>query len=222
MSGAPKSTAAATRNESGPSPAGSFGLVHVHEREHRLEHLEHAVAERLRRLGLGVPVVVHLGAQVVGLGVFGLEDPDDAEAAAALHEHVHGAVVQLLDELDHARRRPALAHGVVLDQYDAELALLQPLPDELLVALLEDVQRDDLSRQQHDAEREQAEKPVVSICHATPPGSGCRLFPADATSLPLRPLSRRPRAGPRTSCTRAAVRRSRRRPPPSPPCRTHP
>ena len=57
----------------------------------------------------------------------------------------------------------------VVDEHDAELAAVEPLLHEQLVALLEDVQRHHLAGQQHDAEREQTERLFVSAGHATPP-----------------------------------------------------
>ena len=54
LSGAPKSTAAAMRNESGPSPAGSCGDSTSMSSEHRAEDLEHAARSSVGGLGLGV------------------------------------------------------------------------------------------------------------------------------------------------------------------------
>src|SRR5450756_879686 len=77
-------------------------------------------------------------------------------------------VAELLEELGHTGGAPALAQRPVVREDDAELAAIEPLPHEQLVALLEDVERQHLAGQQHEAEREQPESDLISAAHATP------------------------------------------------------
>src|SRR5581483_5908535 len=84
--------------------------------------------------------------------------PLDAEPLPADDEDVHAAVLEALEHLRHARPRPRLAHAGLVRVDDAELAVeLQALADQLLVALLEDVERRHLGRQEDDPEREEAD-----------------------------------------------------------------
>ena len=83
---------------------------------------------------------------------------DDAEASATLHDHVEAAVVEPLDHLGHRGERADGTQAVVVGIDEAELTLLgQALVDQLLVPVFEDVQRDLLRREEHDAEREEAD-----------------------------------------------------------------
>ena len=92
-----------------------------------------------------------------------LDPAQQPERLGAPHEHVHAPVVELLQHLLDARRAADLAQAVVDEPDDAELGLeLQALADHRPVALLEDVQRHRLLRQQHEPEREQRE----ALAHA--------------------------------------------------------
>ena len=67
-------------------------------------------------------------------------------------------VFEALEHLSDAGAAADLLQAVVGEPDDPELAVaLEALADHQLVALLEDVQRDQLMRQQHEAEREQRE-----------------------------------------------------------------
>ncbi len=83
---------------------------------------------------------------------------DEPEPRSALDDDVEPAVVHPLDDLDHGRGRADLADTVVVGVDETELAVeFEAFADQLAVARLEDVERDLLGREQHDAEREQAD-----------------------------------------------------------------
>ena len=81
-----------------------------------------------------------------------------AEPSTPSTANVQPAVVEALEHLGHARARADLAHAVLVRVHEPELALqLEALADQLLVPVLEDVERHELGRQQNDAEREEAD-----------------------------------------------------------------
>ena len=83
---------------------------------------------------------------------------EQAEPLPALDDDVEPAVVEAVEHLGDGGERADLAQAVVVGVDQPELALLvEALADQLLVAVLEDVQRDLLGREQHDPEREEAE-----------------------------------------------------------------
>ena len=82
-----------------------------------------------------------------------LEQP---EALAALDDHVHPAVVELLEQVGDTRTRPDVAQpGLVRIDEPELMPVLEAPADQLLVARLEDVQRHPLGRKQDDAEWEE-------------------------------------------------------------------
>ena len=82
----------------------------------------------------------------------------EVEALTALDEDVEPAVLEPRQHLDDSRTRSHVADPLVVGVDEPELRLgLEALADQLLVALLEDVKRQLLGRQEDDAEREQSE-----------------------------------------------------------------
>ena len=93
--------------------------------------------------------------------------PKSTEAATPLDKDVHAPVVELLEDLDNGGRAPDLADPVLLGEDDPELVpAVAAFVDEQLVALLEDVQGDDLAGKQHEPQREQADDRRVVVGHA--------------------------------------------------------
>ncbi len=81
---------------------------------------------------------------------------DEPEPIPAFHDDVQPTVVEALQHFGHRRKRSHLAQAVVVGVHEPELALLlQALADQLLVPVLEDVERDLLGRKQDDSEREE-------------------------------------------------------------------
>ena len=82
----------------------------------------------------------------------------EPERPSSLGEDVHPAVLGPLEHLRDPRGAADLAKPVVREPEDPELGvLLEARSDHQLVALLEDVQRHDLVRQEHEFKREQRE-----------------------------------------------------------------
>src|SRR5215210_800583 len=80
----------------------------------------------------------------------------EPEWGGSFYEDVEAAVLEPLEHLGDARRAADVLQRVLCEPYDPELALLlEALPDHQLVALLEDVERNHLARQQHKAEGKQ-------------------------------------------------------------------
>ena len=91
---------------------------------------------------------------------------DDPERARAAREDVHAPVVHALEHLGDLHRAADRAHALVARPDDAELrAALQALADHRPIALLEDVQRDELVGECDDAEREEREVPHDAVGH---------------------------------------------------------
>jgi hypothetical protein len=91
---------------------------------------------------------------------------DDPERAGAAREDVQAPVLHALQDAGDLHRAARLAHAVLADPDDAELALaLEHLGDHRPVALLEDVQRHVLVGQRDEAEREQREVLHHAIGH---------------------------------------------------------
>ncbi len=85
-------------------------------------------------------------------------DLAEPEPLTPLDEDVHAAVFEARENLGDACSCPHVADSVVVGVHEPELALvLDALADQLLVALLEDVQREPLGRQKDETEREQSE-----------------------------------------------------------------
>ena len=73
---------------------------------------------------------------------------------AAAHDDVEAAVGEALEHREVARQAADLAHAGVIVEHDAErLGAGQAPPDELPVARLEDVQRQELAGKQHERQR---------------------------------------------------------------------
>ena len=90
----------------------------------------------------------------------------DAQRPGAPGQQVHPAVLHPLEHpLDYAGT-PHLPQAVVRQPHDPELLLLlQALVHHRLVALLEDVQRNELAGKRHDRERKQREVANELIRH---------------------------------------------------------
>ncbi len=87
-----------------------------------------------------------------------MREPLDVEALLPLDDDVEPAVVEALEHVGDERARSELAHAMLVGEHETELALIvDALVDQLAVARLEDVQRNALRREQHNAEREEAE-----------------------------------------------------------------
>ena len=84
---------------------------------------------------------------------------------------VQPTVVEAVEDLDHRRTRADVTHPVVVGEHETELGVvLETVADQLLVAELEDVERDPFGRHENDPEREQAE-----LVHQRPqPSDGSR------------------------------------------------
>ncbi len=89
-----------------------------------------------------------------------------AEGLRAAHEHVHAPVVEPLQELLDLHGAADLAQPVVREPEDPELALaLEALVDHRLIALLEDVQRDELAGKRDGREQKQRKFPDGPVGH---------------------------------------------------------
>ena len=89
----------------------------------------------------------------------------DAERARPARDEVEAAVGHPLEHLGDLAGAADVAQPVVGDPHDPELALLlEHARDHRLVALLEDVQRDQLGRERHQSQREQ--RKVANQLHA--------------------------------------------------------
>ena len=109
-------------------------------------------------LGVGDVVLVLDRLDEPGLERAALGQLEQPEPLAALDDDVEPAVVEAVEHLGDGRERADLAQAVVVGEDEPELTLLgEAFADQLLVAVLEDVQRDLLGREQHDPEREEAE-----------------------------------------------------------------
>jgi hypothetical protein len=96
-----------------------------------------------------------------------VDSPDHPERHGAFDEHVHAAVFEALEHLADAGGAADLLEPVVGEPDDSELALLlEALADHELVALLEDVQRNQLMRDQDEPERKQG-KALLDGRHPT-------------------------------------------------------
>ena len=149
---------------------GHARVVDAHEPHHGAEEvLGQGGGELLRRHGqVDVVEELDLAAQVVGLGVVGGEELAHGEALAARDDDVEAAVVELVDDVVDRRRATLAREGVVVVQHDAEdVAARAARGDQRLVALLEDVQRQDLAGQQHERQRKQPDG-ALRAGHATP------------------------------------------------------
>jgi len=95
-----------------------------------------------------------------------LEQP---EASAALDEYVHPPIRHSSEHLGNPCACADVANSLVVGEDEPELVTrVEALADELLVSLLEDVQRDALCREQHERQRKQAElghAPRLSVAH---------------------------------------------------------
>ena len=101
---------------------------------------------------------------------------DEPESVAALDDDVEPAVLEAREHLDDACPRPEVAKPVVVGVDQTELSvLLEALVDELLVPLLEDVERELLGREQDDAERKQSELVHHSSAERDPASRGLSL-----------------------------------------------
>src|ERR687898_1210298 len=93
-----------------------------------------------------------------GLERTAVRELQEPEPVTPLGNDVEAAVVETIEHLGHRRARPDLAQTGLAGEDEAELALLrEALADQLLIAVLEDVQRNLLRRQQDDPQREEAE-----------------------------------------------------------------
>ena len=98
------------------------------------------------------------GSTSAGLERSAARQLDEPEALAALDDDVQPSVVEPVEYLGDRRPRADLAQPVLVGVDQSELALVrEALADQLLVAVLEDVERDLLGRQEHDPEREESE-----------------------------------------------------------------
>ncbi len=80
------------------------------------------------------------------------------EALTALDEDVEPAVLEPRQHVDDAGARPHVAYPLVVRVDEPELRVaLETLADQVLVALLEDMKRQLLGRQEDDTERKQSE-----------------------------------------------------------------
>ena len=92
---------------------------------------------------------------------------EHAKRPRAPRHEVHAPVVHALDHLGDLARAADLAQPVVGEPQDPELALVaQALVHHRLVALLEDVQRDQLARQRDEPQREQRKLADEPVWHA--------------------------------------------------------
>ena len=92
---------------------------------------------------------------------------DHAERPRAARQQVHAPVFHLLEHLLDRHRAADVAQPVVGEPDDPELALgLQALADHRLVALLEDVQRNQLAGQRDEPQREQRKLARRAFGHA--------------------------------------------------------
>ena len=113
---------------------------------------------RSRSASSGAILVV---ADALDLG--GLERPaagelDEAEPLPPLDDDVEPAVREALQHPGDRGERPDLANPVLIGEDEPELAVArQALPDQLLVAILEDVQRHALGREQDELERKESD-----------------------------------------------------------------
>ena len=110
--------------------------------------------------GAGVGRLVLVDEELDGAGRVGqiVLLGDDPERPRAAREDVHAPVVHALEHLGDLHRAADRPLPVVAGPDDSELrAALEALPDHRAVALLEDVQGNDLVGQGHDAEGEQRE-----------------------------------------------------------------
>ena len=124
----------------------------------------------------------------------------DLEPLATLDEDVETPVLEPREHLGDPRSRPDVADAVAVRVDEPELGvLLEALLDELLVALLEDVERESLGRQEHDAERKQAELVHVARCNVV---YSQNAVPRRTPSA-CRPCSSAARAQPAGECTNA-------------------
>ena len=83
---------------------------------------------------------------------------DQAEALPAFDEDVQAAILEPREHVGHPRPRPDVTQPVVIGVDEPELAVrFEALADELLVALLEDVEGELLGRQKDDAEWKETE-----------------------------------------------------------------
>ena len=155
FSSGPKSIRAASSNaSSGESRSGSSISDEPVELDDPPEHLERLVD----LLVVGRLVVVLDRLDLGGLERAPVGQVDQPEARAALDDHVHPSVGELLQHLGDGGAGADLGEARVAREQQAELAALaHALADQLLVALLEDVERDALGRQQHELEWEEAD-----------------------------------------------------------------
>ena len=101
---------------------------------------------------------------------------DDAEALPALDRDVETAVVEAVEHVHDGRTCADVPHAVVVGEDETELAVVrEALADQLLVAELEDVERDPLGGHEHDPEREQPE-----LVHQPPQPCGGSRRPSTA------------------------------------------
>ena len=82
----------------------------------------------------------------------------EPESPAPLDEHIHPPVVEDVDHLDHPGQRPDLGEPVAGLENQPELAAaVEALGDQLLVAVLEDMKRNTLAREQDELERKETD-----------------------------------------------------------------
>src|SRR5919198_2071612 len=108
--------------------------------------------ERLGAIGQELDLASGVGQVLVAL--------DEAERARAAGDDVHAAVLGLLEHFGDFACAADRAQALVGEPDDPELAPgLQALADHRLVAVLEDVQGDELGRERDDAQGEEREVP---------------------------------------------------------------
>ena len=108
---------------------------------------------------------------------------DDPERAGPAGEEVHPSVLHPLEHLLDLAGAANLAQAVVGEPDDSELPVeRQALVHHRLVALLEDVQRDDLFRQRDEPEREQRKVAYEAVRHQ----AECRSLSATSRATRVR------------------------------------
>ncbi len=131
-----------------------FGVC-AQQFQHFLLHLQQPRDVLLRRVIGFIDDVQHLGSQV-GFAHIHLHN---LEALAAFGDDVHAAVFVLLGDGDDLRRAAYLLDPAAGGAHHAEgLARFQKVANHLLVAGLEDVQRQGCVGKQDDVEREQGKQ----------------------------------------------------------------
>lgn len=113
---------------------------------------------RFERRALVLIVVEELdfAAQIVFLFV----EQDHFEAPPPARQDVHFPVRVVFQHLLHDHRAAGIHDAIVLRQHDTELGIvMQGIADHLLVAILENVQRQVCAREDHYMQREQREQP---------------------------------------------------------------